>query len=485
MAIWEAFCGGTYQALSPVIAADQAVNVYLETRDVGGSAKQSTLYGTPGLKPFLTVAGAGCRGWWSQDDLTVVVVGSLLYRIAGGAASAIGTIPDDGNPVSFASNGRGGDQLGIVGGGLLHVLDLVTLALTAVTLPFAGPVMIVFQDGYGLINQVDTPTVWFSALEDLTTWDALDFFARSGTSDNLVGLAATHDRIWAFGSKTTTPFYDSGDADTPFLPYQGAVIQAGLVSPWLLGVYSDQLFWVTETTHGQRRVVTSTDGTPQQISTPPIDRFLASCSTLDDAELLLYAQEGHPFVAVTAPSSSEEIQTYAYDAREQLWHARAGWDDTLGVYTRWRARGSASVGPEVYVGDYDTGDLYTLDLDTYTDNGTMIRRERTAPYLDAENQWLFLDQFELGMQPGVGLSTGQGSAPVVELQISRDGARTWVSAGLAGLGAIGAYTARAIWRRLGRTRGDRLVVRVIQTDPVKCVFGPGAWVSVTPGTSQL
>lgn len=486
MAFLKSFVGGFYTARSTTVAVDQAINVYSETREVEGSPKQVTLYGTPGLKLFATVSQHGNRGWFTQDDRTWTVVGDQLYEvnIAVQVATAITTIPDDGLPVSFASNGKAGDQLGVVGGGRITVVDLVTNIATVPVLPFSGPVMLAFLDGYGLINQAESPVVWFSALEDFETWDGLDFFTRSGTSDNLVGIGVSRDRVWAFGSKTTTLFYDSGDTDTPFLPYPGTAMQVGLVSPWLLGLYNDTWFWVAQIAKGQRSVVMATDPQAQPISTPPIATQLSACATLDDAYLLVYEQNEHPFITVVMPSSAEDVQAYSYDVREKVWHARAGWDSTTGRYTRWRARGTTSTQGLVCVGDYASGDLYTLDLETYDDNGAVLVRERTAPYLSTENQWLFLDQFELGMQPGVGLSSGQGSDPVATLEISRDGAHTWVSAGSAALGAIGQYLDRAIWRRLGRARADRLVIRVRQTDPVPCVW-TGAWLRTSPGNGQL
>lgn len=487
MSLWSQFTGGAYTARSTSIAAETAINVYTETREVPGSPKQATLYGTPGQKYYATATTVEGRGWFSQDGQTWTVVGDQLYEVntETGVLTARGTITDDGKLVSWTTNGQGGEQLGIVAAGKLYVLTLTTNVLAEVALPFSGPVMITFLDTYGLINQADSPIVWFSALEDLTAWDALDFFTRSGTSDNIVGIAVTRDRVWALGSKTTTQFYDSGDSDTPFVPYPGTTTQIGLVSASALAVRDDTVYWIATSESGQRKFVSAVDPATNVLSTPPIDRFLAACPTLADAELLLYQQEGHTHVTMTCPSSPDAVQSYTYDTREQLWHARAGLDTTTGQYTRWRARGVTSVGGQVYVGDYATGDLYTLDLDTYTDNGSILKRERTAPYLGADNQWAFLDQFELGIQPGVGLSSGQGSAPVVDLEISRDGAHTWVSAGSATLGAIGEYAARAIWRRLGRVRQDRLVIRVTMTDPVKCVFGPGAWLKFSAGTGQL
>lgn len=470
------------------MAADMAVNVFPETRRVEGAKKQRWLIGTPGLKDFASGSGASCRGWFSQDGLTITTIGTNIYSVntTTGVLTLLGTIPDNGEPVSYASNGQGGDQVAIVGGDELKIYDTSTSILSAaITLPFTGPVMVVFLDTYFLINQRDSPIIWFSALEDGTSWDALDFIARSGTSDDVVGIGVSQNRLWTFGTRTTVLFYDSGDADTPFLPYPGTATQIGAVTPWCISARNDVFTWLAQDGAGTPRVVKATGGpTATTVSTPPIEEWLAGCTTLASAEMLTYQQAGHAFVVITCPGSPDAIKTYAWDDTEELWHARAGWNSQDGAYTRWAARGCAHVGNEVFVGDAATADLYTLDLDTYTDSGAVMVRERVMPYASDENQWLYLDQVELAAQVGVGLVSGQGSAPTVDLWISRDAARTWVHAGSATIGAIGEYLARAIWRRLGRVRMDRFVLKVRQTDPVPCAW-LGLHLRSTPGTGAL
>lgn len=492
MPFWPNFIGGFYQTRSPYAGIDQAVNIYTETRLVPGSLVEHWIYGTPGLKLETTVTpanGNGCRGWFTQDGRTWVTVGNTLYeRTATATYTSRGLIADDGFPVSYASNGAGGQQLAIVGGGNVYVLDLLTDTLTTATLPFLDPVMIVFQDGYGLVNQADTPTVWFSALEDFTTWDALDFFARSNSSDNCIGLAVTRDRVWFLGSKTTTQYYDTGDADNPWQPYPGTTIQVGAVTAWAITMYNDVMRFLSMSAKGEVHIVqVKVDASVQILSTPPIVDALISCTTLDDAEMMVYEQDNHPFIVLTLPSCPDDIKTYHCDLLEQnLWAARAGWDEDTGVYTRWRARGTTAFATEVFVGDYATGDLYTLDLNTFTDNDVTLRRERIAPFLSTQNQWLFLRQVQLQAQQGVGLETGDDEDvdPEVELQISRDAAQTWVSAGGAALGAMGNLAARTIWRNLGRMRADLAAIRVIQTAAVRCAWG-GLWLTTENGTGQL
>ncbi len=489
MALLKAFLGGFYQTRSPYAGIDKAVNIFTEKRLVEGSPVDEWIYGTPGLNPNQTLPTLPCRGWFSQDGQTWVVGGAVLYeQTAPTTYTSRGAIPDDGLPVTFASNGEGGEQLAVCGGGQVNVLNLLTNVLTPAVLPFSNPVMIVFQDGYGLVNERDTPKTWFCALEDFTSWDALDFFARSVTSDNTVGMAITRDRLFVIGSKTTTQYYDSGDADNPWAPYPGTTMQVGAVTWTAITVYNDVIRMLAMSPKGEPRIIQfRADAAVQELSPPPIIDFLARCVTLTNAETMVYEQNNHPFFVITCPSSPDEIQTYHCDLSEQnQWAARAGLNTTTGAYIRWRARGVTATNQHVYVGDYATGDLYTLDLDYYTDNGVTLKRERIAPLLSGEPQWLFIRQAQLLAQVGVGLSTGntEDTDPQIDLSISRDAAHTWVSAGIAGLGKIGEYTARVIWRNLGRFRADLAAVRIVQTAAVRCAWGPLA-LTTEAGSGKL
>ncbi len=488
MPLWEAFTGGSYRSRSATISADVCVNMYPEVIETSGEAKHSVLYGTPGQRLLQTLSAAGNRTSFSQDGLTLTVSGGTLYQVdmTANTAASIGSIANDGLPVFYASNGRGGEQVAIVGGGELKILDLDTMTLSsAISLPLTNaPVMVDFLDGYFILSEADTVRVWFSALEDGTSWNALDFFAVSETSTNVVGIKVLRDRIWVGQSQTTLIYYDTGDSDDPFQPYPGSVMQEGWVSPYGVMISGEGIYWLAQDNQGRSRMVSASDYSPTVISTPAISFSVASYPSTEDVEMLAYEQEGHPFVAWTFPSAPNG-ETWCYDTREGQWHQRQGFDSTNGTLVRWRARGAVLSGNTILTGDYSTGALYALDLDTFTDNGTTIKRIRRAPYISAENQWTFLDRAELGVQSGVGLLTGQGSAPVIELRISRDAATTWGAPIVASLGAQGQYLARAIWRRLGRVRADRMVVEVSQTDPVRPVWGPGLWLRAHAGSGAL
>jgi hypothetical protein len=490
MPLWDAFVGPAYRARSQTIDAEALINLYLETTGSQGDVKKSALYGTPGSKFLLSVSTADCRGCFSEDTVTLITVGNELYSLdlVNTAATALGTIVDDGKPVSYASNGRGGEQIAICGGGQVKVLNLLTMVLSAaIALPLTNaPVMLEFIDGYFLLLEAATIRVWFSALEDGTTWDALDFFANSETSDNFVGLKRLRDKVWVFGSRMTTVYYDSGDATNPFVPYPGSVMDEGLVSPWAVGVQGETLIWMSQNKQGTRRVVTGQGYAPTRVSTPAIDFALVALPTVTDCEVLIYEQEGHAFACFTTSN-----QTWCYDALESvkrgepIWHQRDTFDSSTATSSAWRARGCCTTSIGTIIGDRNTGGIYLLDLDTFCDAFGPMRRLRRATYLSGENQWMFLDQIELGMQAGVGLTSGQGSDPHVMASISRDGAFTWDPPIQASLGPMGAYQTTASWYACGRVRTDRFVLEVTQTDAVRCVWGPGLWLRATPGTGQL
>jgi len=489
MPVWSQFCGGSYQSRSPTLDCEQTVNLYPATVESQTNSKQKSLIGTPGLRRLLSVGTTQSRGLFSEDGRTWAVIGAVLYELdlTAKTATSRGTIADDGLPVSFASNGRGGEQLAICGGGSLYVLDVETNVLTGpVAVPLTNAaVQIEFLDGYGLLLEADTVKVWFSALEDLESWDALDYWARSETSDNYVAIAVVRDRIFAMGSATTDIYYDSGGADNPFLPYPGAIMYEGIVGPNAWATDGQALYFIAQNSQGRAYMVRAVEGQAQPISTDAIDFAIAQATNLDDVEALCYSQEGHTFVVWTIPCAGTCGRTFVYDTKEQLWHERAYYDQTLGIFLRWRVRGLCSTAQGLICADFETGDVYELDLDTFTDNGSMIRRVRRAPYLSAEAEIGFLDQIELGAQVGVGLSTGQGSSPTVLGRVSRDGGMTWTPSVAASLGAMGQYATRAIWHRLGRVRLDRFVFEVSCTDAVRVVFGPGLWLKITQGSGTL
>jgi hypothetical protein len=496
MPLFSAFCAGSNTERSTSMDAEKSVNLYRSTIEQQGSAKQAYLLGTPGRRLLGTVDRIGTRGIFTQDGRTWAVIGDQLGEILSWTPfvfNVLGVIALDAihltrtpQPVSFASDGDGGSQLAIVGGGQLKILHLVTGALSdPVTLPLSNPPgMIGFLDGYFLLSEQDSLRTWFSAIENGGVWDALDFFTRSTASDRIVAMICGNNRVWIFGSETSQAYENVGDPDNPFQPIKGSLFQIGCAAPWAVSVGVNTIRWVGESSRGGAMVYRLDGYTGTRISTHAIEAQLATATTLRDAEAFTYEQDGHLFYALTCPSLGPGGLTVVLDETEQAWHQRSTWNFHEGRDDLWGVRGHAFVGTRHVVGSRDSGAIAALELDTYDDLGAMLRAVRRAPYLSAENAWAFIDRVELGIESGVGQTMDPGADPQVELRLSKDSGKTWWSAGTSSLGRIGEYGTCAFWTMLGRARLDRLVFEIVLSDPVKRVLGPGLWITATPGRRQ-
>jgi hypothetical protein len=494
MPVFTEFCGGSNTEASPLIDAQLSVNLFRSTVEHQGSAKAAYLRGTPGLRRILAAPSTSLltngRGLFYQDGRGWTVIGDRVYELVFDQPSGvvtrltdIGSLPNDGNPVNFSSNGDGGNQVVVCGGGQLKVINLATGVLSApIVLPLTTPPQFVgYMDGYFVLSEKGTIRFWFSAIDNGTSWDALDFVSRSTASDRIVAVSCANSRVWVFGTETTEAYEDVGDADNPFQPIKGSLFQIGLAAPYSLSLGVATMRWVGRSATSGAAVYRLDGYQGVRVSTHALEASLAQARTLADAEALTYEQDGHLFYALTVPSMGPAGDTVVLDETEHEWHHRRAWNATAGREECWRVRGHIYTGVQHVVGSRDSPLLWVLDLNTYQDDGQIQRARRRAPYMGAENTYASIDAFELGCEPGLGLNSGQGVDPQVELFVSRDGAKTWNTAGAAPLGKMGHYGDRTVWTQLGQARIDRLVFEVVITDPVKRVIGPGAWLRVTPG----
>jgi hypothetical protein len=205
---------------------------------------------------------------------------------------------------------------------------------------------------------------------------------------------------------------------------------------------------------------------PSIVSTNHLHYLFESYTTTSDAIGFGYVQEGHSFYVLTFPT---EKKTWVYDASTNLWHQRRSYPvDAAGDEGRHRANCYAFFDGKHLVGDYTDGKIYEWDMGVYKDGTQTIRRIRTSQIVHNDRKNIFFHKFELDFEGGVGLATGQGNDPQAMLQWSDDGGHTWSNEQWVDIGPIGEYTARAVWRRLGRSRNR--VFRVMVSDPVKFVL---------------
>jgi len=451
------FVGGAYKGRVSNLNSQECLNLYIEM-DAQGGKTPAALVGTPGMRLWCTTGITGqVRGMLVWKDYLYAVVGATLYRISSAAAVvSAGTIGTTTGKVWLA----GGTTHLMVVDGLdgYYQTDGATSLQTIIVSGFPTlPTSLAYQDGMFIVTEEDSDTFYISSSEDASAWDGMDFASAEDTPDDALAIINQNRELWVFGEETTEVFYNSGDIDFPFTRVAGGVFKVGCGAAASIAHGPDGIFFL-DNGYRVRRVVGYQS---QVISTPQIEYQIGRYGTKSDAVGYVYTQEGHTFYMLTFPGAS---RTWCYDATTGAWHMRSS---GLGG-GRHRSNCYAWFAGKHLVGDFHTGNIYELALDCYTDDGGTILRRRAAPAVHEDRRLLFHNALELEFEAGVGLVTGQGSDPQAMLDWSDDGGHTWSSEHWRSIGKIGEYRARAIWRRLGRSR-DR-VYRVKISDPIKVVI---------------
>lgn len=394
------------------------------------------------------------------------VVGPILYEItSAGAATSRGTINTSTGPVSLADNGQ---QLVLVDGVSGWRMTLADNVFAYAGADWSSLTHVAFHDGYFVFAHAETGQFGISSLYS-TDVDPLDFATAEGAPDDLVSLLVDHRELWLFGEETTEVWYNSGAADFPFARLDGAFLEHGCVAPFSPSKMDNAVYWLSRDRLGHGHVMRAQGYQPQIVSTRAVEHAIQGYGTISDARAYTYQQEGHSFYVLTFPTAD---RTWVYDAASQLWHERMYWD---GSEHRHRGVHFAFAFGLPLVLDHTLGYIYSLDLDTYTDDGATIRAIRRTQHQAVEGRRLFWASLQVDMQPGVGLPSGQGVNPQAMLRWSDDGGNTWSSEHWQTMGRIGEYRNRAIWRRLGQSR-DR-VYELSISDPVRRVI-VDAWADV-------
>ena len=458
--------GAAYVARSVNAADNRCVNLFPEAIPEGGK-EPGFLNRCPGLRIVATVGSGPIRGLWSHNNILYVVSGTELYKVTSAyAVTKIGDVSGTG-PVSMADNGT---QLFIACNGPSYIYNYNTLAFGIITDPdFPGAVNVGYLDGYFVFNEPNSQRVWVTSLLDGTSIDPLEFASAEGSPDGLVALIVDHREAWLFGTDSTEVWYNSGEADFPLTRIQGAFNEIGCVAAYSVAKLDNGIFWLGADARGQGIVYRANGYVGQRVSTHAIEYAIQSYETISDAVAYTYQQEGHAFYVLSFPTAGK---TWVYDVAVNSWHERAGFSD--GEFVRHRSNCHANYQGVPHVGDYENGKIYVFDLSVYADGEQpqkWLRSWRALPTGANNLKRSVHHMLQLDCETGVGLNAGQGSDPQVMLRFSDDGGHTWSNEKWTGIGKLGNYQRRAIWRRLGMTLKLRdRVYEVSGTDPVKVVI---------------
>jgi hypothetical protein len=498
--------GSAYVARSVNAADARMVNLFPEIVPEAGK-EPAFLNRAPGLRLLTTVGTGPIRGVRTVGTDLYVVSGRYLYKVTTSyVATQLGLVTDASTPVSMSDNGT---QVVIACDGPMFVYNTITNVFAQVTDPdFPGALTVSFLDGYFVFIEPSSQKVWVTELNDPLSVDPLDFASAEADPDNLVSSIVDHGQVWLFGTNSVEVWYNSGNADFPLQPIDGAFNEIGCAATFSVAKLDNSLFWLGSDRRGKGIIYRANGYSGTRVSTHAIEWQIQQYPDISDAVAYTYQQDGHSFYVLSFPSGNA---TWVYDAATQAWHERAGWNN--GAFTRHRSNCQTYFNNVNAVGDYQNGNIYAFDLDKYSDHDRIqkwLRSWRALPTGQNNLKRTAQHSLQLDLETGVGLAGDdplvpfppeeptlyldfvnqqyniytpnfvQGSNPQVMLRWSDDGGHTWSNENWISIGKIGEYYRRAIWRRLGMTLKLRdRVYEVSGTDPVKIAI-MGAELIVSP-----
>lgn len=457
------FIFGSYESQSVTADQERTVNFYVERMESPGATTRAALYPTPGVELVGTATTTAGRAHFAMAGREFMVIGSAFLECnALGILTLRGTVAIGNNPATINSNGDGGGQLFITSGDNGYIFDLGTAAFTQVAALNGKATMGGHLDGYFLALDAATSTWYFSALLDGLTWPTgINFAQRSLAPDPWLSMIVNGRYIWLLGEQTSEAWYNSGKA-FPFAAHPSGLIPYGIAAPFARAVADGVLVWLGSSASGNGQVLKAAGFQPEVITSYPVQTAINGYPRIDDALADAFNYLGHTFFRIDFPA---ENVTWVWDSQTSLWFQIMTWISEDNEYVAWRPRWHALAFGEHRMLDAIAGSVHRVGRDLGFDvDGRPIRRLRRAPAIMDENGRVYYSSFELDLEPGLGLSTGQGSDPQVMYRFSDDGGKTWSSEQMMSAGKIGEYDKRVKAHRCGM--GRRRVFEVSFSDPI-------------------
>jgi hypothetical protein len=372
---------GAYQSRGPAGLNQICQNLYQEVNPENADPEHPVVHFTrPGLISFGSpgTTGVGRGVFTMSNGNCYAAVGQFVYSVDGsGIMTQIGQIGPQSTPVSMVDNGQ--TAVVVDGTHTGYQFDLGTNAFSAIFDPtgqFQGSVRTDYADSF-LIFATPGTRDWFTSLSNQVAFNALINAAKSSYPDPIQTLGYLLREVWLIGSQRSEVWYLSGGANFPYNEFPNVDIQYGTIAPYSFQKCDQTLLWLSRNTAGQVLVLQTQGYGVNAISTRALETEWTNYPNPQDAVAYAYQQGGHIFYVITFQQANK---TWAYDLSTKQWHQR-GWIDRDGSFNRERVMFATNFNNYIVGQDWQTGELYKLDLNTFSDKGTPIVCRRSFPHV--------------------------------------------------------------------------------------------------------
>ena len=451
---------GFYTSEILTLAAQSCIN-WIPIKPQRGALNERALLDRRGLTQFTTTSGE-FRGDIDHNGTYLSLNGTTLSSVASdGTVTAItGSIGGSGR-VSIAKNDDYVVIVNNLGDGYYYNGSIVT-QITDTDYTSQKAKTVVFIDGYFAFSSFDGTKFFISALNDPSSYDALDRSTAEERPDPIVALFVYKNLLHVAGTETIEKYNNIGGVSFPFQRINQAANDVGCYSKFTPIETGNSYAFIGGGKNEGAQVYLLSGGEPQAISTPAIDNVLQEFTDaeLDLAYSMTWQERGQHLLAFTINSDRITDRTF-------LMNFTSGeWFEFKSGTSAWRAKSVTKIYNKFLVGD-DSNQIGYLDDTTHTDYGDTIFREKASqPFLSQEGEEYRIGKLEAWIESGTGDAT---TSPQLMMDFSDDLGKTWHNETWRGIGKVGQYGRRTQWRKQGLVTRNR-VYRFKASDDFKFNF---------------
>lgn len=433
-------------------AGARLINGYAEAHGETGKAQYS-VYGAPGLTRWDSASYVEAeRGMIarSDDELIAVLGTEIVSFTAAGSGSALTTIAGSDRCI-MAGNLASPVQIAIVRPGVSwYVLTGSTLTETPDADMPGTPNSCDYLRGRTIYGH-DDGRMFCSAADDAGNINAIAYGEANSSADGLVRVFCNAGFIYAFGRRSLEiwqPDPSLAGEPFPFSPVQQD-IDLGLGARHSVARFEKALMWVDN----KSIVRYGRDGGAERVSCHAVERSIEALTDVQRAEIIGSVHSFHGHETFTLKSAR---WTWCLDLPlakkigfERAWYERRSWG-----LDHWRVNSSVEFAGRYVMGAEDSGELFYLNPSAHEEDGDPHVLEVHCPTSHRFPDGMLVDAVSVDVIGGVGLGSGAAHdrQPLLMVDFSDDGGKTWRGERTARLGAQGVYDTSVRLNRWGRVK---------------------------------
>lgn len=453
----------------PHEGAGRLVNCYAEKTEQG-AASPVVWKRSAGLRERLNITGhSHFRGGIDVSSTLVVAMDERVYAVTVSgvtySASNLGALSGS-DRITVAKNNAGTPNIvAVCDAGCFNLFTASAPTSFADSDLPASPTSVCNLDGYFIWGFGDG-RIFASDLNAVTV-SSSSYTTEQGQAVRRV--VAFRSEVYAFGDKWTGVYRNA--ATSPFPLERRFTIPRGIagthaIAGWEPG-WANDLIWVGE----DLRVYRLNGYTPEPISSPDVDRAIASCEDPTLLEASVYMADGVPWWQLTSPSE----WTWEFNQKTSNWNERESFNADC------RMSGTVKAFGEWLSGDRETGKLYKIDP-TYSreENDPLIWTLESGIVQNFPGK-IASPRADFDFTVGVGIASGDDpiqTDPSVLISWSNDGGYSFGNPVSRKIGAQGESRTLVSVLRTGLIRAQGRRFRLVISDPVHVGFLGGQMVAM-------